>query len=274
MASTGEPGAESTEGPDPVLPYHQEVSFRFLSSPRWIAGIVIAVASILLFCLLGMWQLRRLEERQTLNSMIEERSASPSVDLSALASQPGAAPGDLEWRRVTATGMYDAAAQVILEGRSHLNAAGSNVLTPLVLGDGTAVVVNRGWIAIDALPPSPPTGSVTVAGVLRPDEGSGVLGGGSGPVTRIGSIDLRRLAAQIDANLLPVYLQLESQVPDMGDQLLPVPLPESSEGPHLAYAIQWFLFAVIVLIGFPALVVRTARISVSRRTPSTPSSVP
>jgi cytochrome oxidase assembly protein ShyY1 len=247
------------------------VSFRFLRSPLWVAGLSIAVCAVAAFSWLGAWQLRRLEERRALNATIESRSEAAPVDLASLSS--GAE--DMEWRRVTATGTYDQDGQVVLEGRSHLSTPGSNVLTPLVLGDGRAVIVDRGWIPIAADPPRPASGIVTVVGILRPDEGSGLLAGASGPVTRIGSIDLERLAAQTAADLLPVYLQLESQEPGQGEAVVPVPPIEPSEGPHLSYAVQWFLFAAIVLIGFPALVARTARAGVTRpRTPSTPSSGP
>lgn len=236
--------------------------------------MLIAATAVVGFTSLGFWQLRRLDERRQLNATIEATLDMQAVDLN-VALGGGDDPEQLAWQRVVADGTYDSAAQVILAGRSLDGASGRNVLTPLLLGEGTAIVVNRGWIPLDGPLPDAEPGPVSVTGVLRNDEGSGVLGGGSGIVIEIGSIDLRRLDAQVDADVLPVYLHLESQIPSRAGAPLPVPLPELGQGSHLSYAVQWFLFAAIVVIGFPTLLVRTAKGRVSRTsTPSTPSSSP
>lgn len=103
---------------------------------------------------------------------------------------------------------------------------------------------------------------MTVVGTLRPDEGAGLLAGATGddPVRRIASIDLVRIGADQEVgSTFDVYLQLAEQ--DPGQSSLPeaIPLSEVSEGSHLSYAVQWFVFAAVVLIGFPALVWRTGQ---------------
>ena len=77
-------------------------------------------------------------------------------------------------------------------------------------------------------------------------------------------VDLERVAEQVDYEVLPAYLQRVSSDPDevtaAGDpELVPLGLPEPSEGPHLAYAVQWFIFTTIAVIGYALLLRRVAR---------------
>ncbi len=247
---------------------------ELLRKPLWIVGALVALIGVIVFVGLGMWQLRRHDERAALNQTIAQRLSVTPTDLASLIIEVSGDADRLAWHRVTAEGSYTGADEVILAGRSHRPVAGHNVLTPLEIGAGAAVVVNRGWIPIDATgAPGAEPGPRVVTGILLPDEGPRLLGGGQGPVDQIGSIDLERLDDQTSTSLLPVYLQLESQEPtaDGAPQILPAPTLGS--GPHLSYAIQWFLFATIVLVGFPALIYRTSAVRFSRSgTPSTPSS--
>jgi surfeit locus 1 family protein len=241
-------------------------TMRVFRSPRWIVGLVVAVVTVVIFVTLGLWQLGRLDERRATNAAIVASTAHDPIDLEVFVAG-GGDPADLVWRRVSVAGEYAPEAEVILSSRSHKAQPGHNVLTPLLLTDGAALIVNRGWIPFELGDPpvggaTPPSGRVTVTGTLRADEGAGLLGGGGDgePVRRIASIDLARLGADQEVGTAyPVYLQLADQDPAGGALPEPVPLPLPSEGSHLSYAVQWFLFAGIVLIGFPVLVWRTAR---------------
>lgn len=250
--------------------------YGFLRRPLWLGAIALALTGFVVFALLGVWQLSRLEERRERNERIRIAQEAAPVELSVLLAETDDL-AELEWRRVVVTGSYLLEGEAVLVGRSHKSQAGNNLLTPLELSSGAVIVVNRGWIPFELDDPpiaaaAPPSGDVEVSGTLRPDEGAGLLGGGDGEFSeRLGSIDLDRFAGAAEiGTVLPLYLHLESREPSQGELPEPVPLPDLSEGPHLAYAVQWFLFAGIVLIGFPVLVWRTAR----RRTPSTPSSAP
>lgn len=251
-------------------------SYRFLGRPLWLGAIAIATAGVVVFVLLGIWQLSRLDDRRTRNEQIAAAQEQPPAELAVLLAESDD-PADLEWRRVVVSGTYLPEAEAVLVGRSHKSRAGNNLLTPLELSSGAVLVVNRGWIPFELddppiAPAAPPGEIVELTGTLRPDEGSGILGGGAGEFAeRLGSIDLARFAPAVEiGTVLPWYLHLEAQDPGQAELPELVPLPELSEGPHLAYAVQWFLFAGIVLVGFPILVWRTA----TRRTPSTPSSAP
>jgi surfeit locus 1 family protein len=135
-----------------------------------------------------------------------------------------------------------------------------------VLDDGTAVVVNRGWVPVtgeQSLSPAarPPTGEVTVQGSLQESQTRGAFGptDPSGEVLdTLSRVDLERYQEQVDADLFPVWLQLETQDPEQGAQPTPVELPALDEGPHLGYAVQWFTFTLIALIGYPMILRRRA----------------
>ena len=85
----------------------------------------------------------------------------------------------------------------------------------------------------------------TAAGVQVDDPDEGVLDALARP-------DLARLQQQLPYPILPAYVQLEAQSPEQAGPLpVPVPRPELDDGPHLSYAVQWFLFSAIALVGYP-----------------------
>ncbi len=236
--------------------------YAFLKSPLWIAGIVIALVTLVVFVNLGFWQLRRLEERRTINATIEARSTADPVPLVAALATFGADPEALAYRRVLAEGVYDQLEEVLVVATTLNGRSGHDVLTPL-RSDSVNIAVDRGWVPIDTEGPpvveaAPTTGSVEVVGMLLEGQIHRSLGtpGADGSYQEIGRIDLGVLAGQWGSDLLPVYLLVESEDPSSGDLPLRRPPPEPSEGRHLVYAFQWFIFALIVAIGFPALVIR------------------
>lgn len=259
-----------------------DLEFSFLRSPRWIAGMLIAGVAIVLFVNLGLWQLQRLDERGALNTTITTRMTGAAENLDDVLVQFGSDPEDLEYRRVVVSGTYQPAEEVILQARSQGGRSGNHVLTPLATATGDLLVVDRGWVPIDVEGPpvagaEPATLDVTVTGILRKSETFGPLGDvpETGPVTRIGRIDLPALAHGWGVEVLPVSLALETQDPGQPVDLpVPVPLPDVGEVPHLGYAIQWFLFAMVVAVGFPILVIRTAKqgsVSSSKETDAAPA---
>jgi surfeit locus 1 family protein len=237
--------------------------YGFLKSPLWIAGIVIALASAILFVNLGLWQLRRLDERRDMNATIAARIDDDPVRLQTALATFGTNPASLAYRRIVVEGEYATADEVMIVGKTLSGLSGHDVVTRLLF-DGGTVAVNRGWVPIDSEGPpvvgaEPPAGTVELTGVLLEQQKQGSLGtpASDGAYRRLGRIDLDTLSGQWKG-LLPVYLLLETQTP-AGDELpVPRPLPEFDEGPHLSYAIQWFVFAAIVAIGFPILVVQNA----------------
>jgi len=232
-------------------------------------AVLIAFLAVVGFVQAGRWQLRRLDERRSRNATISARMAAPVVPLAQARGDLDDAPAALLYRRVTATGTYDLDREVILQARTLDGRSGHEVLTPLLLDDGSLLVVDRGWVPIDVEGPpvvgaEPPGERVTVTGMLAPSQTHGALGSlpDSGSPERIGRADLAVLQRIWGTPVVPVLLRLERQDPPQeGPFPIPLPPPELDEGPHLGYAVQWFLFAVVVLVGFPVLLYRTARAS-------------
>jgi cytochrome oxidase assembly protein ShyY1 len=239
--------------------------YRFLLRPKWLLGHVLFLAGVIAFVNFGFWQLRRLDERREYNALIEARFGGEGRDFGELLDTYGSDPGALEYRVASLAGEYEPGEEVFLLARSFKGRSGMHALTPLVLADGSAMVVDRGWIDLDtAGPPASggpaPTGQVQVTGILRKGDDPSKAGprdSETGPLDRIGRVDLGRLQEQMPWQLFPVYLELQNQSPS---QSAAVPEmrepPEISDGPHLSYAVQWFIFAGIALIGYPILVRR------------------
>jgi surfeit locus 1 family protein len=227
---------------------------------------VIVVALAILFINLGFWQLRRLEERRLENTVGESRLDADPVELDLVLEASGDDIDSLEFRRATATGVFQPDDEVLVRSQVHQGVAGFHVITPLLGEGGNAVLVNRGWVPLDAdeVPVEaapPPDGTVTVTGWVRPSQTRGALGPSDpddGRLVTMSRVDIDRIQEQVPYELDPVYLSMLDDLE--GDLPIAAEAPSfDDEGPHLAYAIQWFSFALIGLVGYFFLLRRAAR---------------
>jgi surfeit locus 1 family protein len=241
--------------------------YRFLLTPRWLLGHVLVVLAVIVMINLGFWQLRRLDEKRDRNDLVVARQDEPAVPVQEL-MQPSSdddVVDALVYRPLSATGTYLEDEQVLVRNRSFEGAPGSWVLTPLLLDDGTAVVVSRGWVPIesDLELAAPPTGEVTVEGFVQATQERGAIGPtdpAEGELENLARVDVQRLQQQVDEDLLPGWVQLGEQTPAQPEDIpAPVPLPELDEGPHLGYAGQWFLFCIVLTVGYVVIIRRSAR---------------
>jgi cytochrome oxidase assembly protein ShyY1 len=226
--------------------------YRFLFRPKWIAFHLLCLGAVFLMINLGLWQLRRLDERKEFNSEVAERSELPPVSIDELLADPNFSPDDATWRRVTAQGVW-LPQQVTVFNRSQDGLAGDNVLTALEQDNGTTVLVNRGFVPVGVDQPPAPSGDVEIIGTVRESQARrrGELTDQGLSVSEVRRIDPEQLAAQFPGTVAPVYLDLiESDPPTDGIYPAPVPPPELSEGPHLSYAFQWFIFSAAVVVGW------------------------
>ena len=223
--------------------------YRFLLRPRWIGFHLLCIAAVVGMIMLSFWQWGRLAERRDFNADVRARSDAPLVDLRDL---DVTTPDELAWRAVVATGTYLVDDQVLVINRSQDGRAGVNVVTPLRLEDGRIVAVTRGFIGLDQTATPAPRGDVSVVGVLRASEKrrAGQPTEPNGVVEELFRLDLDRLAEQIDGDLLPLSLALETSQPADDPILRPIAPPTLSEGSHLSYAIQWLIFSACVVIGW------------------------
>lgn len=240
--------------------------YRFLIRPRWLLFHAVVVAGIVAMVIAGFWQLDRLDERKEFNERIVERSESEPLELRTVLSrlEDGSLTEDTaEWLPVVLRGTY-LPDQVVEFNNSQGGRAGENVLTAMVTDDGDTVIVNRGFVPLGVDVPTAPATEIEGLGFLRRSEvrdRGGLTDADDGtPLTEIRRIDLPRLAPQFPGDVAPVYVQLIAADPPIaqGDPD-PVVLPELSNGSHLSYALQWFIFAVCVAIGWVLAVRRSLR---------------
>jgi surfeit locus 1 family protein len=239
------------------------VIVKQMVSRRWILPTILVIIAAMVCVRLGIWQLDRLSQRRASNAHYIAMQAAPPLSLPL--DSPQNLPG-MEFRAVTASGHYDFSEQVALRNQDYHDQYGYHLLTPLVLPDGTAVFVDRGWIPAQGnadriawssydVPPD-----VTVNGIIRRSRVKADLGGETDPALSPGQTrldtwlfpNLPRIQQQISYRLLPIYIQLNPVAtadpqPPIPDQ----PVVDLTEGPHESYAIQWFSFAAILLVGYP-----------------------
>ncbi len=240
---------------------------RVLLRPRWLVAHAAVLLIAVLLVNLGLWQVRRLEERRDGNALISERLAAPAEPLAAVLDEVGGDPDALAYRRVAVEGRYAPGEEVLLSPRSDNEEPGHHVVTPLVTAGGRAVLVDRGWVpfALDEPPvpeAAPPAGEVAVEGIVMPDQTAHRFGSRSptgDQVDYLSVVDVARLQPQVGEPLYGFYVLLGRQEPAAGALPRTPDLPDLSEGSHLSYALQWFSFALIGVVGYPLLIRRTLR---------------
>ena len=253
--------------------------YRFLLRPLWILSHLFVLSMVVLMVNLGLWQLHRLDERKVVNAALKAASEQPAVPIATLVPLGVNATQEqvesVKYRSASATGRYLVEQQVLVTNRTQNSAPGYWVLTPLDLGDGTALVVNRGWIPYGYTEDgswddfAPPSDQVSMTGSIEQPQvrSTGVVGGpqdaAEGTLRTFARADVARLDQQVDEKLLPLYVNLQTQTPAQPDSPgLPAVLPApdmSDEGPHFSYAMQWFMFSAMTLIVYPLLIRRLAR---------------
>jgi surfeit locus 1 family protein len=247
--------------------------FKLMFSRRWWWTTILVLLGIGLTIRLGIWQVGRYRQNQafadhltamqTTNTMILTGSTYPS-DLIGM-----------EYRSLQASGTFDFTHQIAVRNQiwaqSWGNETGYILVTPLIFPDGSAVMVDRGWIPLADKTPSSwrqfdQAGAVTVEGVVRlparPE-----MGGEPDPTLAPGQtsldfwnlIDLARLQDQIPYPILPIYIE---QAPDPAYSGMPyrsLSDPDlSAADNNLGYATMWFAFTVLLIGGYPLYLRRQA----------------
>ncbi|MGW9169490.1 SURF1 family cytochrome oxidase biogenesis protein [Agromyces sp. NPDC055658] len=227
--------------------------WRFLLSGRWAGYLVLVVIFAIACSALGTWQLNRRAEALAEVARIDANYDADAVPVAEALPDPGAFDIDQRWQVVSLEGEYLAADEVVVRNRPLGGNVGFEVITPFRLDDGTVFMVDRGWIpeAPDGRPgdiPAAPSGEVVVEARLK--AGEGTIEGRTSTGTELATIDLDELAARIDAPAYTGAYGLLVQSPDdAAEPPLAAPRPERDEGPHLSYALQWFVFALLAFIG-------------------------
>jgi len=218
--------------------------------PRLVPTLATAIA-VALFVSAGQWQFHRMETKEALRARYEAAILMPPSTLPML-------PASGDWateryRRVIAQGQYDAAHQFLLDNKVHAGRVGYDVVTPLKLADGRAVLVDRGWTPAGptrALLPDvpPPEGVVEVTGRLNlPPARYLELRTESAPGSVWQNLDPARFTRVTGLAVLPAIV--EETEPHPADALVREwPAPDFGVDQHRIYMMQWYGFAALALV--------------------------
>ena len=227
-------------------------------SRAWLFTTLLVFIGSAICVRLGIWQLDRLKQRRAFNAQVISMRAAEMLNLN---QNLPADISSMEWRAVIVSGEYDFENQLALRNQYNGDQYGYHLITPLRFGNGTAVLVDRGWIPADGN--TAPTdwrkydesGQVTVTGQIRLGQAKPAFGGvadaDTGHLDIWNNLNIVRISEQSPYPILPVYIQ-PNEIEN--DSVPPIPFqPEVdlTEGPHFGYALQWFAFATILFFGYP-----------------------
>lgn len=246
-------------------------TLKTIFNRKWWWVTLVVIAACLVMVRLGWWQIERLDQRRAFNTTVAERWREAPYDIIA-----NDLPDDLEqleFRRVQVAGTFDYDNELVLLNQTRANMPGVILATPLVTDDGRAVLVARGWVpysgsGLDELTQYRETDDAPIVGILQ--ESQNMPGGNPVPVpatpqTEWHYLNIPAIQPQMPYELLPM---LVLQMPEAGRAADAFPLREepvelldsqSKETMHMSYAVQWFMFAVILAFGYIQFVIFTER---------------
>ncbi|KAA9147849.1 SURF1 family protein [Microbacterium lushaniae] len=219
---------------------------------RWTAYLAVAVVFAIACGFLANWQFARGEERGRQLALVEANYDKTPVPLADVLAPGDELAASDEWTPVVLTGEYLADEQVLVRNRPHGGTAAFEVLVPFLLDDGRALLVDRGWVAPGEnqpdpdVVPAPPSGQATVTVRLRPGEPL-PTSGRTAPEGQVPTIHLPLLADMVTGHQLETgaYGMLVSEDPAPATVPGTIASPSEDPGPHLSYAVQWILFAIM-----------------------------
>ena len=205
---------------------------------------------LVIFCLWGsQWQYHRGVDRHARKAVIEERIAQSPIELSSVTGTLT----DYEWQPVSTSGFFNKEKQILLRNRYNDGKYGYEVLTLFTSTEKKNFWVDRGWVQAGATATTPPVltplpeGEVTINGRLRLD--SSLPRGSFFALPGKGEGLVSELNAQSQLNTEKFYIDLLSGSQASLTPKVPAQLPELSDGPHMAYALQWIFFGGLVIYG-------------------------
>lgn len=228
--------------------------WRFVFSRRWLGYVAVAVVFALACVALANWQLARREEARAAIERVERNWDAAPTSIDVVLGPQNAWDEEATWTPVALSGEYLIDEQLLVRGRPNAGRPGFEVLVPFELADGRIVIVDRGWVpagneqdAPDAVPAAP-SGPVEV--VVRLKGGEPVIAGRSAPEGQVATIHLPAIADLVGGEVVTgAYGLLESEDPAPATRPIAYDRPVADEGPHLSYAFQWFVFALMGLVG-------------------------
>ena len=269
-------------------------SYRFARTTRWLAGHALAGVLLVIFLVAGFWQLSRHNEVRERNSVISEREDMRPLDADRFfeAVLDAGLTEELQYRSVAlAVVRFDWHEAVLIRNRSLDGVPGCHLAVPAAATSSDSVeqfgvLVVAGWLPQRgcAIVSGDETESrelvifrltepAEITGRIRTSQQRGLLGPADpaeGELTTLARVDVERISRQTTLDLVPVYVEVTSAARPGGSMIelnpdgrgispVPLPMPELDAGPHLGYALQWFSFAAVAIVGYPLVLRHQAR---------------
>lgn len=266
---------DALDYPEPATPFDWRAALagRWQRSKKlvrgwWLLATVVVLIGMAIMVGLGYWQMGRLYGRRHVNALIEQRRAQPPLTIVA-ANARALDPAETSDRQLTISGTWDYANEVLLRNQAYYGSTGYDLLTPLRIDGGdTAILVDRGWIPYDKATPADlanyrrgDRGTVTGYGhVATPPQNWGsmpappAVTAPAPPQDAYFTVDLAAIQRRMPYQLLPFWVQVSAPT-GQATQALPIPDEDLTldDGPHFGYMIQWWAFALILLVGYIAM---------------------
>jgi cytochrome oxidase assembly protein ShyY1 len=228
--------------------------WRFVFQRRWFGYLAVAIAFAIACVLLSRWQFDRRDEAVTEITRLQVNYDATPVPVGEALPTLDSFDADKKRLPVTMTGKYLTSEQLLVRNRPYNGSPGFEVLTPLLLPDGTVFVVDRGWVPPGSTEdgpdsvPSAPEGTVTVTARLK--AGETTILGRTAPAGQVATIHLDTVAELLDRpTYTGAYGLLASESPAPATRPAAAARPQLDEGPHLSYAVQWIVFALLGFFG-------------------------
>lgn len=227
--------------------------WRFLFARRWAGYLALTIVFAIACSALGTWQLNRRAEALAEVARIDANYDAAAVPVAEALPDPDAFDVDQRWQVVALSGEYLIDEEIVVRNRPFAGSSGFEVVTPFLLDSGGVFMVDRGWIAqaSDGRPSeyaAPPSGHVEVEARLKAGEER--IAGRTSTGVEFATIDLDELAERVgEPSYTGAYGVLVQSRSDAAEPPLAAARPVRDEGPHLSYALQWFVFALLAFIG-------------------------
>lgn len=237
-----------------------QLMYSFVRQPKWIAAHMLVMLLLVTFLLAGTWQFGRHQKRLDRNDVVLDRADTVMLEAADLFESQDI----FEFRLVQLNGSWSASDSVLIRNRSHQDIAGCHLAVPLKVSSNEGVLVVAGWLSAplcDINELEAPTGDVSLVGRVRLSQTRGAIGArdrADGVIKTLARTDVARVDQQVALSLAPVYVELITSNPSVAEAVAVDP-PPTDLGPHLAYAVQWFLFFAVGAVGYPLVLRRQAR---------------
>ncbi|MGO4691771.1 SURF1 family cytochrome oxidase biogenesis protein [Glaciibacter sp. 2TAF33] len=230
------------------------IGWKFAFTRRWAGYLVLTILFAAVCSGLGFWQLARRDEALAEVAKVDANFDATPVPVADALPTLESFDESQKWMPVELTGTYLTDEELLVRNRPLNINPGFEVLTPLLLTDGSVFIVDRGWLptgedqdAPDVVPPAP-SGQVTVVARLKAGEPS--LAGRTASGNQIATINLADVAKRVgEPTYTGAYGLMASENPAPAERPAAVTRPVRDEGPHLSYAFQWFVFGLLAFVG-------------------------